>query len=293
MQNSAGVTSHEEHMNIQSLSKLKGSRFYNKIWASEFESELAVPSGKDPNQNAWLTITVNYSINFVDSRNRLPGLIVKDGKDFYAQSSGAGEDPVPIKDWDFRSQIEFARKFKQAESFWNYKFVLITPRDYDALDVTSFAGPGWVCRPNVICLFRLSSVGSRVHLPLNVVRAEKFFRSDRDTYDDGDVNDKTVWHELGHSLDQLHIKALLGDEFCKKPANVNARYCYKEPDGVAPNIQGTGTGLIPANAKARHELIARHTETAQSGWKVTMNTKTPPRKLQLGFDVRGVMPAAW
>lgn len=280
-------------MNIRSLSKKNGARFYHQISAMEFDSELELPSGKDPSQNAWLTIRVNYSLNFVDSRNRVPGLIVKDGSRFYAKPSNPTADAVPIKDWDFKSQTEFASKFAKAEAFWNYKFLLITPPNYDAFDVDSWIGPGWICRPNVICLFRLSSVGSQVHLPLNVVRADGFFRSDQNTYDDGDVNDKTVWHELGHSLDQLHIRALLGDPFCKEPANINKNYCYREPDGVPPNIQGTGTGLIPANAKAWHELIARHTDTAQSAWKVSMSTNTPPRKFQMGFQVRGVMPKTW
>lgn len=280
-------------MNITSRTKKNGARFYHQVSAAELDSELALPNGKDPGQNAWLTITINYSLNFADSKNQVPGLIIKDGSRFYAKPSNPNNKPVPIKDWDFKSQTEFASKFAKAESFWNYKFLLITPSDYDALDVTSWMGPGWICRPNVICLFRLSSVGSRIHLPLNVVRADGFFRSDSNTYDDGDVNDKTVWHELGHSLDQLHIRALLGDQFCKEPANINNNFCYLEPEGVPPNIQGTGTGLIPANAKAWHELIAKHTDTAQSAWKVSMSTNTPPRKLQMAFDVRGVMPKRW
>ncbi|MGD9589749.1 MAG: hypothetical protein AB7Q37_17075 [Pyrinomonadaceae bacterium] len=281
-------------MQIQSRSKRTGARFYDSLSAREFESKLEIPSGKDPTQNAWLTITLNYSLNFADSKNRVPGLIVTDGSgNFFAKPSNPTAKAMPIKDWDFKSQTEFARKFAKAESFWNHKFLLITPQDYDAFDFTSFGGPGWICRPNVICLFRLGSGGSPNHLKLNVVRAEGFFRSDQFTYDDGDVNDKTVWHELGHSLDQLHIRALLGDPFCTTPANINHNICYTEPKGVKPNIQGTGTGLIPQNAKAWHELIAQHTETSQSKWRVSMNTKVPPRKLQMGFQVRGVMPKNW
>lgn len=280
-------------MKINSLSKPNGARFYHRISAVEFESELAVPGGKDPMQNAWLTITVNYSLNFVDSRNQVPGLIVKDGGKFYAKPSNPENDAIPIKDWDFRSQTEFAHKFAKAESFWNYKFLLLTPTNYDAFDFTSWGGPGWICRPNVICLFRLGSGGSPSHLKLNVVRGEGFFRSDQNTYDDNDVDDKTVWHELGHSLDQLHIRALLGDPFCKEAANINKNICYKEPEGIAPNIQGTGTGLIPQNAKAWHELIARHTETPQAAWTVSMDTARLPRKLPLGFDARNVMPKTW
>lgn len=280
-------------MNIYSLSKPKGAQFYHNIRAHEFDSNLAVPNGKDPGQNAWLTITVNYSLNFADSRNQVPGLIVKDGGKYCAKPSNPTADTVPIQDWDFKSQMDFAHKFARAESFWNYRFLLVTPRNYDKLDFTSWGGKGSICRPNVICLFRLSSVGTSTHLRLNVVRTEKFFRSDSNTYAESDVSDKTVWHELGHSLDQLHIRALLGDPFCKAAANINNTICYKEPEGVAPNIQGTGTGLIPENAKAWHELIARHTETPQTDWKVSMTTHTPPRQLPLSFQVRGVMPTEW
>lgn len=280
-------------MNIQMMSKKNGARFYDKIAAQEFESILELPDGRNPQQNAWLTITINYTLNFADSKNPVSGLIVKDGGKFYARPSNPKAKTVPIKDWDLASRSDFVRKFAKAESFWNYKFLLQTPDDYDAFDFTSWSGPGWICRPNVLCLFRLKSGGTPNHLPINVVRAEEFFRSDQNTYDDGDVNDKTVWHELGHALDQLHIRALLGDAFCSVPANINEDICYKEPKGVPANIQGSGAGLLPQNAKAWHELIARHTETAQTKWKVSMSTNTPPRKMPMGFQVRNVMPGKW
>jgi hypothetical protein len=280
-------------MIVTSLSKRNGAKFYDSIGANEFDSRLEVPNGKDPSQNAWLTITVNYTLNFVDSKNQVPGLIVNQAGKFYAKPSNPKANMCPIKDWDLASRSDFVKRFAKAESFWNYRFLLITPQDYDAFDFTSWAGPGWICRPNVICLFRLKSGGSPNHLPINVVRAEGDFRSNKTTYDDGDVKDKTVWHELGHALDQLHIRALLGDAFCSVPANVNEDICYKEPPGVAPNIQGTGTGLLPQNAKAWHELIARHTETPQARWRVSMATNMPPRKLQMAFQVRGVMPKNW
>lgn len=278
-------------MKVTSWSKTSGARFYHGLGANEFDSRLEMPNGKDPNQNAWLTITVNYTLNFADSKNPVPGLIVNQGGKFYAKPTNPTASMVPIKDWDLESRSKFVKRFAQAESFWNYKFLLITPDDYDAFDFTSWAGPGWICRPNVICLFRLKSGGSPNHLPINVVRGEGDFRSSQTTYDDDDVNDSTVHHELGHTLDQLHIRALLGDVFCLN--DINNDICYKEPPGVAPNIMGSGTGLIPQNAKAWHELIAKHTETPQTKWKVSMATNVPPRKLQMGFEVRGVMPKKW
>lgn len=281
-------------MKIIFSSKPNGGRFFDRLGAVEFDSALEIPSGKDPNQNAWLTITINYTLNFADSRNLVPGLIVQQNGKYYAKPSRPTPNAqnVQIRDWDVESRSAFVKRFAKGEDFWNYKFLLITPQDYDAFDYTNWGGPGWICRPNVICLFRLKSGGSPNHLAINVVRKERdddFFRSDSGNYANTDVNNRTLWHELGHALDQLHIRALLGDPTCM----VDHDGCYDEPPGIAPNIQGHGTGLIPQNAKAWHELIARHTETPQPKWQVSLATNTPPRKLQMAFQVRGVMPKNW
>ncbi len=280
-------------MNIYSLSKKQGARFYDSIGADEFESKLEMPSGKDPSQNAWLTITIHYTLNFADSKNIVPGLTVMQDGRWVARPSNPNAKAVPIKDWDVESRANFARRFPKGEEFWNYKFLLITPKDFDAFDYQTFSGAGWICRPNVICLLRLKSGGTPNHLPLNIVRTgDEFFRSDKNTYADTDVGNKTLWHELGHALDQLHIRALVNvDQKCL--VDINHDDCYKDPPGITPNIQGQGTGLLPQNAKAWHELIARHTETPQTKWQVSMAANTPPRKMPLGFDVRGVMPSQW
>ncbi|MGH9819937.1 MAG: hypothetical protein ACRD43_07180 [Pyrinomonadaceae bacterium] len=279
-------------MRIFSRTQKSGAKFYYSVSADEFESVLEMPDGKNPDQNAWLTITANYTLNFVDSKNQLPGVtITQDGK-FFAMDSNKTPVLFPISDWDVSSRSEFVKKFAKGESFWNYKFLLITPPDYDGFDYTTFSGPGWICRPNVICLFRLKSGGTPNHLAINVVRTgDEKFRSEMRLYDDQDVNHKTLWHELGHALDQLHIKALLGDPKCL--VDTNADGCYVEPPGVPPNIQGSGIGLLPQNAKAWHELIAAHTGTSQLKWIVSMATGRTARKMPMGFDVRGVMPAKW
>jgi hypothetical protein len=49
--------------------KTHGQKFYPKVEAKEFSSRLEIPSGRDPLQNAWLTITLNYSLSFLDSKN--------------------------------------------------------------------------------------------------------------------------------------------------------------------------------------------------------------------------------
>jgi hypothetical protein len=290
-------------MNIQSKGKRYGMAYYNSISAQEFESRLDVPDGRDPNQNAWLTITINYSLNFADSKNRVPGVIFSKNEgtkkpEYFAKDSNG--NLFPIRDWDFKSQADFNRRFLQGEKFWNYKFLLQTPIDYDGLDFTSWSGPGWICRPNVICLFRLKSGGSPTHLPITVVRPDfswwddltgNDFRSHHFLYDERDVKTQTLWHELGHALDQLHIKALLGNKQCM--VDISKDDCYDTPGGMEENIMGRGTGLAAVNAKAWQDLIEAHTDIPKFKWHVTMATNTPPRKLQMGFQVRGVMPKEW
>jgi hypothetical protein len=228
----------------------------------------------------------------------VPGVIVEKDGEFFARDSD--KELFPIRDWDFKSTKEFNRRFKQGAKFWNHKFLLITPKDYAGLDFESWAGPGWICRPNVICLFKLGSGGSPTHLPLTVVRADTTFwddlagnefRSNAGLYDDDDVNTETLWHELGHALDQLHIKALLGNKKCM--VDINADGCYDTPEGMKPNIMGRGTALHKVNAKPWKELIAEHTGVPKFRWHVTQVTSTPPRTLPMGFQVRGVMPKKW
>jgi hypothetical protein len=284
------LTKQGDDMNVYSKLRRGSQSYYYQVNAMEFSSLLEIPDGKNPTQNSWLTITINYEFDFVDSKN-LGGVIYKKDGKFYAKDSDRNE--FSIRDWDFNSQIEFNRRFRRCEEFWNYKFLLITPLDYAELDYTSMAGPGWVCRPNVICLFRLYPGGSPTHLSIKAVRPElsgwdkfwgKEFRSNNSLYDDED-NSQTLQHELGHALDQLHIKALLGDQKCL--VAINADDCYSEPDGIAPNIMGRGTGLLPVNAKPWLELIAVHTGVPEFRWRITQTVNTPPRKIPLGVALVG------
>jgi len=254
--------------------------FYDKVEAREFSSLLEVPDGRNPNQNAWLTITINYSLDFLDSNN-LGGAIYKKQDKFYVKDFDKPPKEFLIRDWDAQSQIEFNRKFNKGAEFWNYKFLLMTPPDYNELNYFSWT-PSWLCQPNVICLFRLSSGGSPVHLPIQAVRLlteDEDFRSSEYFYDNQDVNTKTLWHELGHALDQLHIKALLGDQKCLL-IDISARDCYVTPKGMEPNIMGDGKGLHAVNAKAWMELIPYHTDNYF--WHVSQNVMIPPRKFDVG-----------
>jgi hypothetical protein len=261
-------------------SKSNDVGFYDQINAKECLSVLEIPDGRNCLQNAWLTITINYSLDFVDKKNLSNYAYIKAGK---AYAKDANEKEIPLRDWDSQSTVEFNRRFAKAEEFWNYKFLLLTPADYSGLD---FNGIGpltpilYTTRPNVICLFRLKSGGNPTHLSIKVVRPDfsgwdkfwnnDFFRSDKLHYAESAVANETVWHELGHALDQLHIKALKGDKKCL--VDINADRCY---DG--PNIMGKGKDLEPVNARAWRELIWHHTGVHQNRWVATMAVNTPPR----------------
>jgi len=67
------------------------------------------------------------------------------------------------------------------------------------------------------------------------------FRSHSTFNKEGDVQTETLWHELGHALDQLHIKALTGDQ--KRLVDINADDCYVTPKGMPPNVMGEGNSL--------------------------------------------------
>ena len=59
------------------VTRRPGEKFSPKVEGDKFESLLEMPDGKNPNQNGWLTITINYTMNFVDSRNLKPGLTLQ------------------------------------------------------------------------------------------------------------------------------------------------------------------------------------------------------------------------
>ncbi len=123
-----------------------------------FDSILEKPDGKNPNQNAWLTLQLRIKLNFVDSRNPLPGLTVNQGGTFYAKDSD-GYD-FPLLDWPPHLIQRFQREFtKVAEKTWNWQFLLITPRNYSDLDYQTSGPQPLTVRPNILCLFRMSVLG--------------------------------------------------------------------------------------------------------------------------------------
>jgi hypothetical protein len=199
---------------------------------SVYDSTLEVPDGRDPNQNAWLTITLKVNLQFADA-NQLYGIVrTRDGVGFVEDSD---KREYRVRNWDSPSKTQCTSAFFVAgQKYWNRRFTLITPQDYDELDFTSRVSPGWHVRPNVLCLFRLvpEPDANQAHRNIKVVRLNTTigedlrdllwgrpangvsFRSHWELYQWVDVYNNTLFHELGHALGQDHILALQGDVKC-------------------------------------------------------------------------------
>jgi hypothetical protein len=252
-----------------------------------FASSFEAPNGKDPNQNAWLTITIRYRLNFVDGYNDKAGLTVEsdDGKKHFALDSD--KNMHPILPWDAGSKMRFSRDFPRGENIWNFRFVLITPPDYDELDYEKF---GLNIRPNVLCLFRLVPDNYKPHLPIDVVRLDpsvdgRNFRSNKNLYVDTDLYRPTLGHELGHALGLGHIKEMLGDARCIADAKrgVFPNRCYGETEVEKANIMGSGTAVTLLCAKPWLDRIAEHSLDSMgvqnTRWTATLDTARPPQRL--------------
>src|SRR5215813_15531749 len=112
-----------------------------------FDSILEIPNGTNPNQNAWLTLQLRVKLNFVDSRNPLPGLTVFQGGKWYAQDTDGYL--FPLLDWPPHLIARFQREYAQrAEKTWNWQCVLTTPKNYPDVDYDRLTG-GVTVRPNV------------------------------------------------------------------------------------------------------------------------------------------------
>lgn len=284
--------------------KNPASPYYDVVRCNLFFTELIVPNPSFVWNPVTLTIKLIYSLNFVDSRTKphRPEIIWEPSDKHSRPEDGhyvidSNNKPFRSDEWDFTAQRLFATKFKKGEEFWDRKFMLITPDEYSGFDyqLPDDVRNGTSWRPNVQCRFELISIpnesaltsftGSNpgVHLTLDVVRARRetyggAFRSNIWLYDISDVDEFTLWHEIGHAMGQDHIQALLGNGQCII-GDSNATPCYVTPKGVEPNIMGNGKGLLKLNALPWVELIQHHTKTFGAKWEVSRNIVTPPRKI--------------
>ena len=243
-----------------------------KIEKDGVTQELEKPSGRDPNQNAWLTLTLGYSLNFLGrnvhgtAHNGGP-VIVQDNGFWYARDSD--DYLFPILEWGHDDIIKFSKLFQQGEQIWNHKFFLVTPENFDMLDYTSPSLPGTVLHPNLLCLFRMVA-DAKTSQTVNVVKIDpavfednKYevrqyktkatrkaiigFRSHSGLLKDSDVYTQVLGHELGHLLGEDHIVALEGDEECKVNPGLNR--CYGTTQEEMLNIMAGGTKITKINAK--------------------------------------------
>ena len=119
-----------------------------------YDSVLEIPSGKDPKQNAWLTLQLRVRLNFVDSKNPLAGFTQMQGTQMCARDHNGYL--FPLLDWPPHLIARFQREYVAlAEKTWNWQFLMVTPKSYDELDYMA-QGPQLMVRPNVLCLFRMS-----------------------------------------------------------------------------------------------------------------------------------------
>lgn len=194
--------------------------------------------------------------------------------------------------------------FQQGEQIWNHKFLIKPPADFDKLDYSSGSFPGYVLRPNILCLFRMES-GAKRSATFNVVRitpdifsdpkyevpnyqtkktkpAKNGFRSHRSLLTDGDVYTPGLGHDLGHAINEDHILALEGDAQCK--VDPNPQRCYGLTPEELRNIMGTGTEITEINVGPWIDHLQNMVGGDPMHCKITMLTDPkvqplPPRKI--------------
>ncbi len=229
--------------------KREGEAFAFSMSYDEFDANLAMPGGDDPSENATLTLTVNYSLNFA-----------------FPQS------------WTKSDQDQLHRLIRSCENLWNEKFVIITPQSFSAFDFTTRSGPGWICRPNVKCVLRLQQRGTPDHLPFRVFKAGDFPEGSAVK---PEAAGNTFFHELEETLSAAGVDASLGSR----------KYLVLNNAANFGSIEQRV--LLPSDAVVWKEVLARMTATASSDWQISMPATIAPRKMPVGFVVRGVMPTMW
>lgn len=283
-----------------------GQKYDHSVYWNQCTTHLVVPDDRFFLKPVTLTIVIRYSLNFADSQTGTvqPGIILKDlDGDTYAKDSN--DEYFEIEDWNFQAVVAFAHKFKKGEKFWDRKFALIPPDNFDVFDyqLPDNVRNNTAWRPNIVCRFELSSIPSTdlsglgnskeadVHLTLDVVRPKegwfRFFRSHMLLYEEEDVDENTLYHEIGHALDEDHIQALLGhDNTCDIEDDRQGRSrCYVTPDYIEEeNVMGSGRGLVLANAKPWVQAIGEHTHTDSGHWKVSLNPDLPARLVRKRFN---------
>src|SRR5262245_23799875 len=270
---------------------------------AEFDSE--VSGYNDPSSNADLTITLRVWFEPKgppSSPVGHAGVVVK----------AWGTPPMkPIRpgydDGDFAAFKRIV--LQEANSFWNGKMWLVTPANYDGLDLTRPYYRNSV-RPNIHCLFNAVEAESpgQAHLSIACWRLadgtdSSSFASASHEYDNYDVvpynfpltsdvgkgadrlpagtvmHRLAVWHEMGHAIGQYHVAKNV--PACRGTVD-NCE--YGDSPAVDPwmtrNVMGMGAEIAAFNGKPWAKRMARHTRglTVESDW-ITRTARPDPQPL--------------
>ena len=122
------ILSSINQLNQQDAEKKK--RAENRSIINGIVGTLEKPSGKDPFQNAWLTLTLSYDLRFLDSRVRTAKFsnnssssdVIVEHKDLGLCARDLDDFLFPILDWNYDSIKDFVKKFQQGEGIWNHRF---------------------------------------------------------------------------------------------------------------------------------------------------------------------------
>jgi hypothetical protein len=265
--------------------------------------ELEIPSGKTPDQNAWLTLTLNYTLTFLDRTNPNPQsnghaaekvLTNAEGTWYAKDASGF---MFPVRDWDFQAKDKFGKMFDAGWQIWNHRFIIMTPEDFDQLD---YQNRGQTIRPNILCLFRMNRVfDPRNAHNFNIVRLDpmpdndiiytengktekKFkdgFRPTDETMADDAWLRETLGHELGHVLGLDHILALEGEPMCKVEGKKGLDRCYGVTLEEMHNIMGKGRNITLINARPWRQHLQMITNTHIENWNFVLTADPKQRDL--------------
>lgn len=268
-----------------------------------FDSELNT-SMVNETTNAELTIKLRVWLEQINPRQvQLPLFMDFLGPIQLPLDVKNDSDDVPwvIRQWQPKEWFSFTNEYiRDGQRFWNGRFWLRTPDDFDELDVPK--GHPY-CRPNIWCRFNLTLARSPAdaHTSISVVQLvanEKQghdFRSTAVLYSKFDLKSdfsqdhsgkwhrqRTFIHELGHSMGLPHIGVMTNAPSCTaavadpKKDGTNSSECYDGANSEeADNVMGRGMKMTAIDALPWRKRLAEHTGTADTDWRAFRHRDYP------------------